>query len=152
MVAPVSGGIIPLIHSVSRPWRRRLGDSGAFGQTCQPACSAGGTLCADPGGFLSSLNPCCATIYTPQPNDGYCGGGASPTVAAITESTTGAETCSAGGVACPDPAGFLAFLNPCCGIATNAPGAPKPTGMPASLGWLLIGIAGAIVLDKVVLN
>jgi hypothetical protein len=129
---------------------RRLRDAGAFGTTCQPACSAGGTLCADPGGFLSSLNPCCSSIYTPQPNDGYCGGGATPTVAAITGSTAGCDTCTAGGVACPDPSGFLASLNPCCSVpcASSAAAPPAPNNPTSPLIWLALGIGGALILSE----
>ena len=127
--------------------RRRLRDTSAFGATCQPACSAGGTLCPDPSGFLSSINPCCSNVYTAQPNDGYCGGGASPAVAAVTGSTVGAETCSAGGVGCPDPSGFLASLNPCCSIQSGAPGAPTAT--QNNLTWLAAGIMAALILTEI---
>lgn len=125
----------------------RLGQSG-FGITCQPACSSGGTLCAEPDSFLASLNPCCWVTYTEQPNDGYCGGGASPTVAALTGATTGSPTCSAGGVLCPDPTSTGAFLNPCCGVASPAAGAPAPVASIPAWAYVVGGLLLFAVLSK----
>lgn len=134
-----------------RTYRRRLGQSDSssdFGQTCQPACSSGGTLCPDPTGFLASINPCCSSIYTATPNDGYCGGGATPAVAAVTGATVGAEDCSAGGTLCPDPSGSFALLNPCCSVQSGAAGAPAPLAT-SPLIWVALGIGGALVLGEV---
>ena len=120
-----------------RTVRGRLGDSG-FGETCQPACSSGGTLCPDPAGFLSSLNPCCLTMYTASPNDGYCGGGNSPAVTAITSQIGGLQDlCTAGGLLCPQPNSPGASLNPCClasAASSQASSQTTSSALPSTFG------------------
>ena len=126
-----------MIHNVRR---RRLGDDtgGGFGQTCQPACSAYGVLCADPTSMGASLNPCCGSIYIAQPGDGYCGGGASPVISAITSQTGGLQDpCSAGGALCPQPNSPGATLNPCCAASAASAYGTTPTSSTSMV--LLLG-------------
>ena len=138
-----------MIRTVRIPTRvSRIGDVEPFGATCQPACSAGGTLCPDPTGTLASINPCCGMPYTATPDDGYCGGGSTPLVNAITSQVGGAQDpCTAGGLLCPQPNSPGASLNPCCLVSpSTADNLDTPTGVPF---WAWLAGAGILILALV---